>query len=487
MKNLGLTLKRKIKILELLSSEEGVKEVVKIYFKADNGTPLILTTYQCKIVQWIVFKYPLRCAGTASTRAGKSLAVSIGLILLSVLRKGEKIRIIAPTTDHTKIVMGYVIQHFLDSEDFSNELMYDLKNLGVEKIKKELTKSKLTLKNSSEIMSITANIAGDGRSLVGFGGTTIVVDEIEQIPSELIRTKVMRMLGDSVNANIFVIGNPVNYGFMYEKMSDPDWFFFKIDCWECVKEGRLSIDFVNEMKSKMTVNEFKIWYEADYPDELEDQLFTQKALKKMFEPLSKQELSLLEKEPDLKQLGVDIARYGNDLSVLYPVFFYGDKKIVLNPLSFSKQDTMKTVGQIINVDSRVKFHNINIDDSGMGGGVTDRLKELNLNSNIVPFVAGEMPFKKKNLNAEELLHNKKYLNKKAFWFRNLSLEAEKGLVRIALCNESNPLFEQLKALKYEYSSNGKFKINDNQEKSPDFADALMMACFIGKPKAIFDF
>lgn len=467
--------KRK-KIIQALSSLEGVKGVCRIYFKSDYGAPLEVTNYQARMIRWIVFKYPKKIVCTATTRAGKSLALSIGLILLACLFPGEKIRVIAPTIDHTKIIMGYIIQHFLDSNDFMNMLMFDVKNLGVERIKKELTKHKLTLINNSEIMAITANISGEGRSLVGFGGTMIVIDEIEQMPTELIRTKVMRMLGDSKDAAFFGIGNPVSYGFMYEKSIDPDWKFFKIDCWECIREGRLTKEFVEERQKEMLPNEFKVWYEADWPDELSDQLFSHAALNKIFAPLTEQEKSLLEKiesgelKPDQRIIGIDVARYGVDLTVFSEIILYGGIWFVLFQKPFPKQSTMVTAGIAVSMDQSKNYDAILVDDPGLGGGVTDRLAEQDeTRDKIVPYLGGsQIP---QDVQESE---RKKYANLTAYCFKQFTMMAANGEVRFAGLNDGK-LLGELRKILFEQMSNGKIKIIKPADKSPDFADSLNIA------------
>ena len=177
----------------------------------DKGEPLELCKYQVEIIDEILFNRHLRVLCWATTRAGKSLAVALALILKAMFCEGERIRIIAPTDDHTRIVMGYVIQHLFDNPIIYNELN-DKPDIALKRLKREMTKSKVTWKNGNEIMIRSASILQEGRTLVGFGGTTIVVDEAEGIPSEIIRAKIMRMLGDSEDSQIFLISNPVEKG-----------------------------------------------------------------------------------------------------------------------------------------------------------------------------------------------------------------------------------------------------------------------------------
>lgn len=472
----------------MLARKKTAKQAMRLLFLNDKGEPLEVTDYQVKIIKRIFFKSPKRVVCTATTRAGKSLAVAIGVVLLAIFRDGEKIRLIAPTEEHTKIVMGYVIQHILDNSVFKSCLMMDTKGLGVERLKKVLTKQRMVLKNNSEIMTITANISAQGRSLVGWGGSVVIVDEAEIIESEIMRTKVMRMLGDSPDSSIFMIGNPVQYGFMYDKSTDPKWAFTQIGWQECVSEGRMTEEFIEERRAELTKNEFDIWYNARWPEELEDQLFTMQDLKNMIAPLTQNEIGLLSGEPDEKRLGCDIARFGNDFTVLYKNLRYGDKWFLSDFKVFGKNDLMKTVGNIIAFDGIDGFDSINVDDSGLGGGVSDRLREQEQTSNKVhAFIAGERPWKlDRKLTRSEEEDNKIYLNKKAFFYRKFESLARKGLVRLVNPEEHHKLISELKKIKYEHKSDGKMKIIPPEDKSPDFADSACISFFEGF-KFVVDF
>ena len=448
----------------MLKTHSGIAEVCAYLFKNDSGEPLRITTYQSRIIFTIFWKEPKKTICTASTRAGKSLAVAIGCILLAVFRP-EKIRIIAPTDEHTRIIMNYIIQHILDNDFCREALLFNTEGMGVEKIKKELTKQKLTFKNGSEIMTLSANIGADGRSLIGWGASAVICDEGENIPVEIMRTKVMRMLGDSPDSSIFIIGNPSAIGYMYEKSTDPDWSFMRVDWRECVKEGRLTQEFIDERKRELTELEFGIWYDARWPEEFEDQFFSHDELGNLFAPLADEERKLLEYEPDEKYLGVDVARLGFDLTVLTQVFKYGEKYFIVGIDSFEKKDLMDTVGRIVNLDKEENFGRINIDSIGLGAGVYDRLKEIEgAGEKAREFVAGQAPSREKE----------KYINKKAQQYSILKRMLKNCQIRNA-CENAGKLHNEMKKIKFEFQSTGKMRIVDPEEKSPDFADSLVIA------------
>jgi hypothetical protein len=81
----------------------------------------------------------------------------------------------------------------------------------------------------------------------------------------------------------------------------------------------------------------------------------------------------LEHVPGVRTLGVDVARGGEDSTVF--ALFYGNKQLPFE--TYQGKDLMKTANRI---EERYNegWKCIAIDDTGIGGGVTDRLSELGI-------------------------------------------------------------------------------------------------------------
>jgi len=87
-------------------------------------------------------------------------------------------------------------------------------------------------------------------------------------------------------------------------------------------------------------------------------------------------------KPDVKDerkpsIGVDVARFGTDETVIYVI----DRVSVLYVEARQGQDTMWTAGRVLALAEQFGLNfadarRISIDDTGVGGGVTDRLREL---------------------------------------------------------------------------------------------------------------
>lgn len=156
-------------------------------------------------------------------------------------------------------------------------------------------------------------------------------------------------------------------------------------------------------------------------------------------------------------LGVDVARYGSDETV--EIELYGST--VAMPRAFHGQNTMQTAGAI-KASSAIKK---GVDDAGLGGGVTDRLREQKVE--ILAYNAGASAYDKEQ-----------FLNRRAesWWLiRELLRKDELDLP------PDNKLAADLTNIKFNYTSRGQIKLESKDEikkrtgRSPDRGDALAIA------------
>jgi hypothetical protein len=162
-------------------------------------------------------------------------------------------------------------------------------------------------------------------------------------------------------------------------------------------------------------------------------------------------------------LGVDVARFGDDRSVITIV--KGHK--VLPPVIIRGMDTQELARKVYDLALEHKAESINVDVIGVGGGVVDALNSLGL-----PGVNGV------NV-AEPAWDSDKFANRKAegWWVLRqrlidgtLSLPDDKDLERELMCS-------------YKYNLTGRIVIQPKEEvkkalgRSPDMADSLVLALF----------
>lgn len=169
-----------------------------------------------------------------------------------------------------------------------------------------------------------------------------------------------------------------------------------------------------------------------------------------------------------RTLGADIARFGTDETVIY----FGQGKRFKRVHAAQGQDLMHTVGVIIRLANQfaVPWCNVRIDDTGLGGGVTDRLREQGYKPTAINFAGSPAdPDREAGpANARSEL----------FW----CLRERFRTGDIALDPSDQKLLRDLSVLRYKVTSNkGQIKLWDKAELksrlgySPDNADALALA------------
>lgn len=165
------------------------------------------------------------------------------------------------------------------------------------------------------------------------------------------------------------------------------------------------------------------------------------------------------------QLGVDVARFGTDTSVIAAK--QGGRVRIAE--SWGKTGTMETTGKVIHHSREMQARTIQVDGVGVGAGVVDRLDELG--HPVIDMQAGggaDEPDRFKNARAE--------------WYWRLRTLLERG--ELDLDPHDDDLASQLSGLRYEYTSRGQIKIESKDDMkargmpSPDRADAVMLACAI---------
>lgn len=190
-------------------------------------------------------------------------------------------------------------------------------------------------------------------------------------------------------------------------------------------------------------------------------------------------------------LGVDVARFGNDETIIYRNANGRLKMVYKN----NGQDLMSTTGQIVTEYRRIlkdfpeyrgKIY-VNIDDTGLGGGVTDRLREVKREQKlhrlfVIPINAAE----KIETDTKEGKDAAEHYNNLTthMWATLKDLLSNKEIV----LEDDAETVAQLSSRKYFMASNGKVELESKKEmkkrglSSPDRADAAALSVYLGKIK-----
>lgn len=287
----------------------------------------------------------------------------------------------------------------------------------------------------------------------------LVADEASGVPEAVFEAAAGSMSG--FNAVTLLLGNPVrSSGFFYDvftRLSD-EWTLFHVSCLDC---KRVSSDYIEDMKSRYgeDSNAYRIRVLGEFPKADDDTVIPMELLE-----LAKMR-DVLPVPSAPRVWGVDVARFGSDSSVL--VRRKGNW--VEEPQIWRGLDLMQLTGALVNEYTTAKSGGIApveilIDVIGVGAGVVDRCRELN------------MPVRGVNVSESPALATR-YQNLRAeIWFQCREWLSK----RDCKLPTSERLIQELASVRYAYTSSGKIQIESKDQMrkrgrgSPDAADALCL-------------
>ncbi|WP_456443062.1 hypothetical protein [Caldithrix abyssi] len=438
-------------------ADAKLKKLVSKLFKDDYGQPLDLAPTQLKIVEIIAKKLPRnkkkkRHIAMTVTQYGKSLAIAVGLILRTTADP-DKFGVIGPTKEKARIIQDYVTQHCFDHPLFLSQLDVDI---PLERLKRERSKDRLTFRRGGEVRVFTAdqrNKNNAKKALMGFGAPNLVIDESSLLEDDVYATA-KRMVGGHRENFIFEIGNPFYRNhFLTTWTQSKNYNKLFVDWKQAIKEGRLDKETVEEMRSLPL---FDILYEVKFPAEEE---MDERGYRVLL--TAEQLATAIVKQGEIrgkKKLGVDIARGGN-----WNLYVIRDSDFGYIKHRDKVKDLMVTAGKIQEIvkEEGIDWTEVYIDDSGVGGGVVNRLGELGFEVNNV-------------VEGERAENSERFANSRAegYWgVRQWILDG--GKIK-------GEQFWELKNIKFKINSSGKIQMEPKEEMrkrgipSPDAGDALML-------------
>lgn len=302
----------------------------------------------------------------------------------------------------------------------------------------------------------------------------VIMDEAAGIPSEI--WKAVDSLVTGGNNRVIAIGNPASpSGEFFECFKSEVWHKIHLSCMDhpnviAGKElvpGCVTREWVEDRKKEWgeTSPLFKAKVLGEFPDEGDDTLI----------PLSWVEAAIKRdlKAEGTKRLGCDVARKGEDKTVFYEI--HGGKSKLIE--TYGKRDTMYTAGKAKRYKADGEYDVLVIDDTGVGGGVTDRLVEQDVECEA--FNGGE-----KAIDPERFFNTRS----EGYWLLRERFDPQSDdPIQI---EDDQELVHELTCMKYDITSKGQVKLESKEEikkrigKSPDKADALMMANYGGRREGV---
>ncbi len=437
---------------------QATTEILADYAFEDAGELIVWTPGQLEIIDCILHrKSPdgkKRIQIMAATRYGKSLAVAAGVVIRASL-KPEKWAIVAGTKEKARIIMEYITMFSLDSPPVRAQLEIET---PLDRLRMKRSQDRLNYKKGGEVRVFSADsrrIEDTSTSLMGFGAPNVVGDESALIP-DILQATIMRMLGDKTDNFLVKVGNPFHRNHFLRTWRSDRYYKILIDYKQGLKEGRLTQEYVDEMKEEAL---FDILYGCLFPDE--GTIDSKGWLSLLTDTQIERAFVTNEVPFGEKRLGCDVAGGGRNYSVMVLQAYNMAKKIYKR----NEPDTMLFAGEVIKTAKELKVQDkdIYIDKVGIGKGAFDRLREMKnsifgINGNGKPGDQSRFV----NLRAE------------SFW-RTREWILQGGKL------EKDDDFYQLAQIKYKVAdSSGKLKIMSKPEMlrngvdSPDVADALSM-------------
>ena len=230
------------------------------------------------------------------------------------------------------------------------------------------------------------------------------------------------------------------------------WRTWNVDSRTCRAANKAYLDALVAMYGGEDSDQAKVRVRGMFPATATRQLISTEAVEKC----QKHEAEGWELMP--KVMGVDIARFGTNASVI--CWRQGRKVSELEELP--KMDLMATAHHVAEAIKRERPIQVFVDGSGLGAGVVDRLRQLNF-----PVV---------DVNGGNSSLNPRFLNKRAemWWEMKEFIEAGCELP------PDEELKRHLTVLEYDFTDKGRIRLDRKSDIesehgfSPDRADALAM-------------
>ena len=302
-----------------------------------------------------------------------------------------------------------------------------------------------------------------------------VVDEASGVDEEVLEA--IRGTLTGVNNKLIFVGNPTQTSGMFYDSHNSEkesWDTMTVDA---EKSKRTNKENIAALKKKYgdSSNVVRVRVHGLFPLAEDD----------VFIPFSDVEKAMMldfgeEHEIFKISLGVDVARFGDDETVIYS----NASNLINLEYRRTKQDLMVTTGEVIRSYKELRkrypdYHGliyVFIDDTGMGGGVTDRLREVRYEEGLLGMVIVPVNF----ASSPPKFAEESYTNISGYMWGVV-----KELLRqqvLCLPNDEE-LSGQLTTRKYTVNSKGIIKLESKEDlkkrqlPSPDMGDALALSCY----------
>lgn len=394
----------------------------------------------------------LEVKGNVALRAGRQVGKS------TIISK--KARDFALTHPKTNVLVIAATQR--QSSYIFEKIRGELESLSVNVFAEKPTQTKIILKNGSKIYSFPT-----GRTGYLIRGLTIdllIADEAAFIP-ELVWLSVIPMIAVSQKARgfgwVWLLSTPLgDSGFFYESFKNPTYKTWHINSEDC---ERIPKDLLKMERARLSRQEYMQEWQGEFISEI-SKFFPTETIQECL----REKMDLTINKNSKYFLGVDVARYGGDENAFVVAeLTYSGKMRIVHASTTERKALTHTRDQVKILEDKYKFNRIFIDDGGVGGGLTDMLKEI---------------FKKKiiainNASRSVTETRSRAILKQDIYSNALVLMEQEKLEMI----DDFPLKLSLDGIKYRYSDENKLRIYG---KNSHLAEAYVRALWGFKEKGL---
>jgi phage FluMu gp28-like protein len=386
--------------------------------------------------RFIVYRSGRQVGKTMSTAAKAVHFAFFAPLMLNTVKNDCTIVIAAPTQNQATIMFDRIRSLVINS-DF-------LKGYIVRNTQSELWVN--FLDNTGMTKIITRATGETGVGLRGYSPHVIIADECSFIKTDILRAFLPS--GMATQAKVWLTSTPFSKsGYFYEacensKPRNPDgmWTEFHVK----------SLDNPLIAEDPQFIQEIKRLTKEEYVQEVEGEFLD---IGNNLIPNSLIMEALSDKTPKGRvryYMGVDVARTGRDETVFTIVGVDEDDVVFVEDVQAESQSNVVDVaGRIGDFVAQYQLETVFIDETGLGGGLIDLVRERGLPARGVMFT----------------------LQEKAEMYKNLRLLFENHKIKL---KKIDKMIYQISYLRREYTESGVMKIKSYEH--DDYPDSLVLAC-----------
>jgi len=380
---------------------------------------------------------------------GKTAAEAWAILWFLSTRPFSRVPCTAPTGHQLEDILWPEVAKWLWKSPLRDELIW--------------TKTRLCVRGHEESWFAVPRSCNRPENLQGFHADELmfVVDEAPGVPQEIMEVIAGALTNEG--AKILLAGNPTQLSGAFYDAFHRDRALYQTYTFNSEKSGLVSEEYCERLQQQYGRDSdvYRVRVLGQFPKGTPD----------AFIRLDAVEAAVMREVRDdgRIEIGVDPARYGDDESVIC-----WRRGLKVSPFeTFQGINTTRLTGEIAAMVKRFRKQGyedtilVKVDDTGIGGGVTDQLEE----------VAGELNIEVLPINFGGSAQEPDYADYGAEMWGGV----KEALATISLPDDSM-LVSQLTTRKYKLQPDGRIKLERKEDMkkrgvpSPDRADALVL-CF----------